>query len=220
MTGTPTVLARLRAELAAEEQERNRLVPMVEAGTAPLPVLAALGAEEHLIVASDRRSFLTLAARADQPDAAGFFTALGQGEGLALAQLPAFTTAAGMPPEAVAGYRPRAGCQAYPSYLAWLALNARPCDAVLAVMVNFAAWGESCAAVARGLRTHYGFADDACGFFDFFATPVPELEAQGLAAIEAGASLPAGRRYARLLQSYEMTFWNTLADEVGPTTGS
>jgi hypothetical protein len=117
---------------------------------------------------------------------------------------------------AVTAYQPRPGCQAYPAYVAWLALNAEPVDVIATLMINFDAWGGYCATVAAGLREHYGFDHEACRFFDFFATPVPELEAQALAAIQAaldaGADLGRAHRYGLLLQSYEIAFWNTLAD--------
>src|SRR5262245_42068579 len=88
------LLASLQGELAGEH-EPNRLVPLIASGDAPLSTLAALGAEELLIVASDRRSFLLLAARADEPAAAGFLAGLGQGETVALGHLPAFVATAG-----------------------------------------------------------------------------------------------------------------------------
>jgi cytosine/uracil/thiamine/allantoin permease len=55
----------------------------------------------------------------------------------------------------------------------------------------------------------------------FFATPVPEVEEQAVAV--ATASTAAGepptlaRRYARLIQSYELSFWNPLADGIPET---
>jgi hypothetical protein len=204
------LLAAVRSE-AAVGHDDNLLVPLLEAGTAPLSTVAALGAEERHIVPSDRRSFLFLAARADQPDANGFLTWLGQGEGLALAKLPALTRAAGMTEAEFAAYRPLPGCQAYPAYLAWLALNADPAEVILALLVNFAAWGGYCARVSAALREHYGFDDEACGFFDFFAAPAPEAESQALAAVEAADPDPAkAARYATTLQAYELSFWNTL----------
>jgi hypothetical protein len=99
--------------------------------------------------------------------------------------------------------------------VAWLALNAEPADVVLALSANFAAWGGYCAAIAEALRRHYGFKDEACGFFDLFAEPAPELEQKAQAAVQAG--LDAGRvdehavyRYGRLLGSYEASFWHAL----------
>jgi hypothetical protein len=219
------LLRAVRAELAPTAED-NPLVPLITAGTAPVDVLARLGAEEHRIVASDRRSFLLLAARAADPDGVAFFGGLGQGESLALATIPALVRAAGMDPAGLDGHRADPGCQAYSAYVAWLALNGEPAGVALAMLVNFAAWGGYCAAIAAGLREHYGFDDEACGFFDFFATPVPELERQGVAcvqhALDAGHGLIAAREYARLLQSYEAMFWRSLyvANVSGPTTRS
>jgi hypothetical protein len=210
----PEVLDAIRRELAPDESA-NRFIPLVEQGNAPRSAIGALAAEEMRIVASDWRSFLTLAARSPEPAARGFFTALASGEGLALPMLTPLAAAAGLDTSA---YQPRPGCQAYPSFVAWLALNAEPAAAVLAILANFAAWGNYCATLGSALRKHYGFDDEACGFFDFFATPVPELEAQALAAVQAGldagVALDVAHDHGRLLQGYELMFWNTLADTV------
>lgn len=219
MTGSGReLLAKVSAELAPGE-DHNRLVPAIAAGRAPLGVIGALAMEEIAVVPSDRRSFLTLAAQAGEPACAEFFADLGKGENVVLAMLPAMAEAAGFDERARRGYRPLAGCQAYPSYLARLALNADPAAVVLAVTANFAAWGGYCATLARALRSEYGFDDAACGFVDFFATPAPDLEELAVTAIQqaldAGKSLDAGREYGRLLQDYELMFWNTLADAPG-----
>jgi TENA/THI-4/PQQC family protein len=212
------LLSSLRARFGGEGHE-NRFVALATAGRAPLSSVAALGAEEMLIVPSDRRSFLGLAARTEEPNAAAFFTGLAAGEALALAHLPALIAAAGMDAAAHAAYEPRPGCQAYPAYLAALSRDGEPAAVILAMLVNFAAWGSYCAALGEALRRGYGFDDAACGFFDFFATPVPEMETQALAAVQAavdaGSALADAGRYVRLLQSYEMSFWNTLADQAG-----
>jgi hypothetical protein len=211
----PELLDAIRADLTPDA-EHNRLVPQIVAGTAPLATIGALAAEEQRIVASDTRSFLHLAARAADPATAGFFASLAQGELLVAPTLPALGLAAGLDEAALASYQPKPGCQAYPAYLAWLALNADPVEAVLAICANFAAWGTYCAALAGALRGQYGFADEACAFFDFFASPPPPaLEQQAVAGIQAaldsGRSLSAARGYGALLQSYELMFWNALA---------
>ena len=211
------LIGELRREFAPGA-EANRLVPAIAAGTAPLAVVAALAAEEHRIVPSDRRSFLLLAARSADAPAGDFFAGLAAGESLALATLPALAAACGLDEAAVRDYPPRAGCQAYPAYVAWLAVNAAPADVVLAVLANFDAWGQYCGTLARALRERYGLTDEACAFFDFFATPVPEIERQAVAAVQAaldaGHAPTAARGHARLLQTYELMFWNTLADDI------
>ncbi|QLE74581.1 transcriptional regulator [Streptomyces rectiverticillatus] len=195
----------------------NRLVPLIAAGEAPREVIAAFALEQHHVIAADRRSFAHLAGRAaGDPAAARFFASLAQGEDLALPLLGPLALACRLDEEAVRSHEPRPGCQAYPSYVAWLALNAEPVDVVVALTANFAAWGGYCAAVGAALREHYGFDNPACGFFDFFAGPAPEVEERSVEAVEAGLaggrlSEPLAHRYGRLLQAYELMFWDGLA---------
>jgi thiaminase len=189
----------------------NRLLPLLADKSASVSIMGALAAEERRVIHSDWRAFLTLAAKAQEPAARQFFSSLAGGEGLALDLVQPLIDATGFDE---AGYTPQAGCQAYAAYVASLALNAEPIDALLALFANFAAFGEFCAEISRSLRTNYGF--DETRFFDFFATPVPELEATALAAIQAaldsGWDPAEARRHGRLLLDYELMFWNTLAD--------
>jgi hypothetical protein len=194
----------------------NPLVEAVSAGKAPVAAIAALAAEEWLIIPGDRRSFLTLAARAGDAAAVEFFAGLAQGENLAQPLLEPLAAAAGLGRDGLDGYAPRAGCQAYPAYVSWLALNAAPAQAALALAANFAAWGGYCAGLAAGLRRQYGFDDGACAFLDFFAGPGPDLDGQAVAvaqaALDRGEDLGRARTYGRLLHDYETLFWRTLAD--------
>lgn len=212
------LLESVRAELAPAESE-NRLVPLIERGDAPPAVFGTLAAEESHIVRSDWRSLHLLASRSTEQTAREFFAGLAQGEGLALEKLPALAAAGGMDGDALRAYEPMAGCQAYPAYFAWLALNGEPAAVIVGVVANFAAWGDYCARIATAMRDKYGLDDEACGFFDFFATPVPETVDQAVAAVQAG--IDAGRcderearRYGRLFQTYELMFWNTIADAI------
>jgi hypothetical protein len=208
------------AQLVAKIQddaptEDNPLVLAVETGTIGLTLLGPLAAEQYRIVASDRRSFLLLAEKAAGTPAGVFFGTLAAGESLALDRLPALAAAGGLDAAGVTAYRPRPGCQAYPAYIAWLALNGEPAAVVLALQANFAAWGSYCARLAIALRRRYGLDDEACAFFDFFAMPAPDLDTQALAAVQAamdaGTDLSAAGEYARLLQGYEGMFWSALA---------
>ena len=211
MTGSARELIEaVQAELAPRDDE-NRLVPLVGRGEAGREVFAAIAAEEYRIVRSDWRSFLTLASRSQEQGAREFFATLASGEGLALGKLPAL---AGESPD----YEPRAGCQAYPAFVAWLALNGEPAEVIVAIVANFAAFGRYCAAIAAAMRERYGFDDEACAFFDFFGAPSPELEALAVTAVQAALdaenlSEKDARTHARLFQAYELDFWNTLADD-------
>ena len=108
------------------------------------------------------------------------------------------------------------GAQAYPAFVAWLALNGSRADVVLAFLANLAAWGENCGQVAAALREAYGAGEDTVAFFDFFATPAEDFEARALEVLDeglaAGDSPVLARRVTRLLQAYELSFWDALAD--------
>ncbi|TQF01701.1 transcriptional regulator [Kitasatospora acidiphila] len=220
MIQTPReALLTIRQELAPAESE-NRLVPRIDQGLVPVSLIAELAAQEYRIIRSDRRSLLVLAARCADTPAGAYFATLAAGEAQALAELPPLAAACGLDEPQLADREPLAGCQAYPAQLAWLALNGEPVATVLALTANFDAWGRYCAITAAALRRHYGFSDQACAFFDFFASPAPELEEEAIAVVAAGGldagKLAEGRRYGRLLQSYELLFWNTLAS-LSPT---
>ncbi|GAA2765454.1 hypothetical protein GCM10010103_44950 [Streptomyces paradoxus] len=215
MTHPARDLLRTTTVALAPDPDANPLVPRIAAGTAPRAALAALALEQTWVIPADRRAFEHLAVRsaAADPEAAAFFTTLAQGEALAGERLAAFARACRAQE---ASYEPLPGCQAYPAYVAWLALNAAPADVVLALTANFSAWGGYCATIATALREHYGFTDEACAFFDFFAEPSPDLDRLATAAVEA--ALDAGRldrqrahAYGRLLQTYEAMFWDALS---------
>ncbi|MFJ3221883.1 transcriptional regulator [Streptomyces sp. NPDC086783] len=216
MTGTAgELLESITGELAPDPHA-NRLLPVITRGAARPSTLAALALEQRHVIAADRRAFLHLAARsAGGPASAAFFELLAEGEALAQERLGAYAAACGADERSAAAYEPLADCQAYPAYVAWLALNASPSDVVLALSANFAAWGGYCAAIAEALRRHHGFDDEACAFFDFFAEPAPELERRASAAVQEG--IDAGRidedralRHGRLLQGCEARFWHAL----------
>ncbi|MZF89024.1 transcriptional regulator [Streptomyces sp. SID5643] len=215
MTHSARDLLRTTTAALAPDPDTNPLVPRIAAGTAPRTALAALALEQTWVIPADRRAFEHLAVRsaAADPAAAAFFSTLAQGEALAGERLLAFARACSAQE---ASYEPLPGCQAYPAYVAWLALNAAPADVVLALTANFSAWGGYCATIATALREHYGFTDEACAFFDFFAEPSPDLDRLSAAAVEA--ALDAGRldeerahTYGRLLQTYEAMFWDALS---------
>jgi hypothetical protein len=203
----------------APDPRSNPLVPRIADGTAPRSTLAALAREQTWVIPADRRAFehLTERSQATAPESAAFFRTLAEGEALAGRRLVAYARACGVDEAREASYEPLPGCQAYPAYVAWLALNASPPDVVLALTANFSAWGGYCASIAEALRRHYGFTDEACAFFDFFAEPSPELD--GLATAAVQAAMDAGRldtarahAYGRLLQTYEAMFWSALGD--------
>lgn len=200
------LLAVVRAELAPVERSLadHRYLAELEAGRVPLESLRVFAGEQRAIIASDRNSFEHLAYRFPEPPTGEFFREMAAGEAEALQLLERFAAAVGLGGE----YEPLAGCQAYSAYVAWLALNGSPADVVLAFLANLETWGGSCARMRDALRPAYG--DDAVAFFEFFAQTPQVFEERALAIVATGEPSSA-RRAARLLQAYELLYWDTLA---------
>jgi hypothetical protein len=100
--------------------------------------------------------------------------------------------------------------------VAWLALNGSRADVVLAFLAKLAAWGENCGRVAEAPRARYRASDEAVAFFEFFASPPADFERRALAVLAAGLgegdSPERARRATRLLQAYELSFWDAMAE--------
>lgn len=198
----------------AEAIRSHRFLGLLRERSVPPERLHALAGEQNLIVASDRRSFAQLAARFPGGLAGEWFLGMAQGEGAALGLLRGLTGWLGVTDEQLRDYEPLPAAQAYPAFVAWLALNGSRADVVLAFVANLAAWGENCAQVAAALRESYGAPDEAVGFFDFFANPPQDFRPRALAvldeALSDGDSPQLARRATRLLQAYELSFWDAL----------
>jgi hypothetical protein len=141
------------------------------------------------------------------------FLALTQGEGQALEHLRALVSSRGIDERWLEAYQPLPGCQAYTAFVAWLALGGSRADLAIAFLANLDAWGRNCERLAELLA---GRCDTS--FFEFFAEPPPGVEEQALAVadqgLESGDTPEGARRAARLVQAYELLFWDTLADEI------
>jgi pyrroloquinoline quinone (PQQ) biosynthesis protein C len=207
----------IRAELAPV---RDRLLghPYVEAvqeRRLDASQLRPFAGEQYLIISSDLRSVAHLVSRFGSD----FFLDILSGERAALGALPSLAAALGMTAQDLLDYEPMAGAQAYAAYMAWLAAYASDAEVAAAYVVNFKAWGENCARLGRSLRTEYGLGGEQVAFFDLFADTAPEFEERALAVVDAGLvrGVPERlvRRAPRLLQGYELLFWDTLHEALG-----
>jgi len=209
------LIGRVREEVSARAG-RNRFVDLLEAGGVPRERLTWLAGEQFRIVGSDQRSFALLAARFPDPPAGEMFLSLAQGELHALRLLFDFAAALGWGERELRAYEPRPMAQAYPAYLAWSALFGTCSGVALAMLANLQEWGGYCGRVAEGLLTRYDLAEQAVGFFRFFAGPPPGFTGQATSVVAAG--LAAGEdpqeavRAALALHAYETAFWDALAD--------
>jgi hypothetical protein len=107
--------------------------------------------------------------------------------------------------------------QAYPSYWARLALSGKRAAGAAACAVNFPAWGKMCKRLVEALgnpENGYGYDgvdDPALGFINFFATPINNLDDMAVMIIEEeGVSYEDLLEPVRLLQQYELLFWDAI----------
>jgi hypothetical protein len=215
------LVAQIRADLReVEDQIRDvDFVAQVETGTASIEQIAAVVAEEYSIIRSDLNSFQQMAARWDTPGGSQFFGNLAFGEGLALPLVLDFAAHVGLDEADLAAYEPRPKGQSYPSRVAWIASNADRASAAASFLVNFGVFGENMARVRDALIDVYGFSPAQVGFFSFFAEPIPGFEEAAIEVIAAGlreGACPRDvRRSARLLQAYELDFWQSASEPPG-----
>jgi len=196
---------RLRQHPYVQALEEGRLLPSQ---------LRSFVGEQSSIIPSDLRSIALLISRCATPASQQFFRAVLDGEAAALEALEALARAVGMTPADRNVYEPTPGAQAYSAYLAWLCLYGSESEVAAALSVNFAAWGANCGRMAQALRQRYGWQDEAVRFFTQFATIPSDISPQALAVIEAGLTQGVEThriiRAARMLQAYELMFWDTL----------
>lgn len=211
---------RAAAELSEVEAaiRGHRFLTELERGSVSEGRLRAIAGEQAAIIATDRRSFEHLAARFPGAPAGEFFDSMATGEAEALRLLAGYAGWLRIDEGDLAAYEPLPDAQAYPSFVARMALGGTRSDVVLAFLVNLAAWGENCGRVAAALRSRYEAGDDAVAFFDFFAAPPPGFEDRAVAVLDAGLAAGddprAALRATRLLQAYELKFWEALAEGI------
>jgi hypothetical protein len=211
-----TLLEEIRAELSPVRDQllAHAYVAAVEEGLIQLEQLRPFACEQHAIISSDLRSVAHLVGRFG----GDFFLDVLAGEHAALQALGTFATALGLDAEDLEAYEPLPGAHAYAAYMAWLGAYGSEAEVAAAYLVNFPAWGENCARLSRALTGRYGLTPDQVRFFDLFAEPDAGFETQALAVVAAGlehgVSERRVRRAARLLQGYELLYWDTLLGEL------
>ncbi len=186
----------------------------LEARQIPKDRLRIFAGQQHHIIESDLRSVALAAARAGSPRTREFLLGMLQGERAAAEALGALARGLAMALETMAAEEPLAGAFAYSAFVAWLACYASEAEFAGAFLINLPAWGANCAAMSRLLKANYGLAAPDVAFFDLFATPSEAFERGALAVISEGLDRGVKprqiQRAARLLQDYELLYWDTL----------
>ena len=218
------ILASLRNEpFSVETEERLRshaVVQEASAGTLPLAVVERLLCEQYHIIASDTRSMEHLVARFNANEIIReYFQFFLTGEKIAVDKLLSMAKAMKLSDSHLEGYEPRAEAQAYPSYLCRLVHYGEAPQIAAAIAVNFPAFGRMCSRLADALKKNYHMKEEDLEFLRFFGSG--NLDDGAIKAIEAyNAEADKGtfkkvhysdiKRAVRLLQAYEVMFWDSV----------
>ena len=204
-----------KAIAATEKRIRSHpYLEALEARAVQKKKLALFAGQQCHIIESDLRSVALIVSRAESQGARDFLTGMLQGERSALAALEAFGQALGLSQEKLHAAEPLPGAFAYSAYVNWLATYGTAAEFVGAFLVNLTAWGENCGRISRALQAGYGLSGQDVAFFDLFAIAPPGFEEQGLSVVGEGLAQGADpvriRRAARLLQGFELLYWDTM----------
>ena len=197
-----------------EQLLRHPYVQALEEGKIGREKLRLFAGEQYAIIGSDLRSAGHLVSRFGSSPSRDFFLGILQGERAAWDALLTFAHALGLSEAQLREHEPLPGAHAYTCYMAWLALYASDAEIAAAYLVNFPAWGQNCGRLSRILQERFGLGDKEVAFFDLFASPPATFEANALSVIQQGIDRGTDprliRRAARLLQAYELMYWDTL----------
>lgn len=220
MTHARQLIETIRNDLRPLEERilRHPYLEALDTGRVARERLRIFAGQQYHIVASDLRSIATLLSREGNLPNQSYLLGLLQVENTALEGLARFAQALGIAREELRAAEPIPAAFAYCAFVAWLALYGSAAELAAGFAVNFAAWGGNCGRMSVALRANYGFSAEALGFFDSFANLRP-VDDTALGVIQAGLDRGIApsllERAARLLQGYEMMYWDSMGEAAG-----
>jgi thiaminase len=216
MSNALELVEQIRADLRSINEKilGHPYLSALEQGRLQRDLIRAFAEQQHHIIRSDLRSIALIISRHGTFPSRPFLMNLLQGEAAAMERLHTFAGALSMSDADLERCEPIPAAHAYCSFVAWLALYGSDAELAGAFLINFAAWGTNCGRISRALRDRYGFAEPVLAFFDFFAN-LPPFDQEALNVIQNGLDrgIPARlvHRAARMLQDYELMYWDAIA---------
>ena len=224
MPNATDLVAQIRSDLEPlkEKIRDHPYLSALEAGQVQRVALQAFAGHQHHIIASDLRSIALLVARHGALPSRAFLVSTLQGEAAARDAIDAFARALGLSLDDLEAFEPGPAAYAYSAFVAWLALYGSDAELAGAFLVNFAVWGANCKRMRVALVKTYGFAESQLTFFDLFAN-LPPLDEDAEVVIQEGLDrgIPPRliHRAARMLQGYELMYWDAMAEVAGIQIG-
>jgi thiaminase len=210
----------------SQEKIRARLAPLnvrvlshpyisdAEKGVLPVKKVQTFVANQHYIVSHDARSLALMVSRSTNWDEFEFFSSILKGDETALPLLLRMAEALELTASDLEEYTPIPEAVVYAHYLTTLAHFASPGEQAIALTVNLPVWGANCKRLASALKEQYAIAETS--FLDLFAQPTGEIERAARAIIDRSRYNETRlERVARLIQAYELMFWDGIYSDSG-----
>lgn len=214
------LIEKIRADLELLDQKivRHRYLDALDKGRVAREKLKIFAGQQFHLISSDLRSVAGCVAHHGHLPSRPYLLGVLQGENSAFEALRKFAAALGMSDDEARACEPLPAALAYSAFVAWLAVYGSDAELAAAFTVNFAAWGSNCGRMSRALKAQYGLPAEAVAFFDFFAD-LPPADDSAFAVIQGGLERGVApalvHRAARLLQGYELMFWDSMAEAAG-----
>ncbi len=197
-------LIKIRKELEKENEKiiNHPLIKEAEEGKLKIEKIKNFVSQQIYIVNHDLRSLAIMLSRSKYDDEIDFFYTLISGDYEALKRLKLLAEEI-----KVDFSEPIPMAIAYTHYLAWLANYANPGEQAIALIVNIPVWGEACRRFGNALKENYKIKN--IGFFELFSGPFDKIEEMAIKIIERyKENLSNMEKCAKLIQAYELMFWN------------
>ncbi|MCW4038963.1 MAG: TenA family transcriptional regulator [Candidatus Bathyarchaeota archaeon] len=182
-------------------------VSEAEQGTLSLDKVKAYAANQYYIISRDAKSLALMVSRSTSSEEFTFFNTVFKGDEQAIPLLIAMAETMGLDAVDLEEYTPLPEAVVYTHYLTALAHFASPGEQAVALIVNLPVWGSNCKRLSKAFRASYQIEETT--FLDLFAQPTGELEQHALSIIDHYLHQETQlQRVARLIQAYELMFWN------------
>jgi thiaminase len=220
MNDAKEVVEKIRTDLRPLDEKilGHPYIMALNKGKVSQDSLRTFAGQQYHIINSDLRSIANLLSRHGHLPSRPWLLAMLQGEAAALDALFTFAGKLSVSEGALKIFEPIPAAYAYCTYVAWLGMYGSDGELAGALLVNFAAWGANCGKMGKALQEHYGFTKEGVSFFDLFFQ-MPPFEKQVLevirGALDRGIEPVLIHRAARMLQAYELMFWDAMAEVAG-----
>lgn len=216
MANAESVMRDIKTDLEKTEHRirEHRYLDILDSGKVSSEALRAFPGHQYHMWQTLVRSAVQFVQRFGDRPYSGFFVSDLQAEIESRGGILDIASKLDMSEDDLRHYQPTADGFAFAAYFAWLSAYGTAGQIACGRAVNLAAWGHNCLHMSRALRAHYGFGEADTAFFDGFANlPAPADPALEIIQHDLDDGVPPDRIgwAARMIQSYEVKFWDAMA---------